>query len=162
MTAHDNGPKTAVSEEKLNAAERKRYFRLIYAQTFRWLAAGLVISAIVGALYGDRMYTVWALCAVGSVFVCWGWFIYLRLDGMRIFGFKPNPKQKKVPYFHQRFKEKRPNRPAFRKDSADFDDDLNDATLVDAERFSERQQEMVRVYERIAAGVLLVLVSFII
>lgn len=143
-------------------SERKRYLRLVYARTFKWLAAGLVLSAVIGALYGDRMYTVWALCAVGSVFVCWGWFIYLRLDGMRVFGFKPNPKQKKVPYIHQRFKEKRPYRPAFRKDSADFDDDLNDATLVDAERFTERQQEMVRVWERIVAGVLLVLLSFVI
>ena len=146
----------------MSSEEKKKYFRLIYARTFRWLAVGLVISAIVGALYGNRMYTVWALCAVGSVFVCWGWFVYLRLDGMRIFGFKPNAKQKKVPYFHRRFKEKRSNRPAFRKDSADFDDDLNDATLVDAERFSEREQEMVRVYERCAAGVLLIVISFII
>lgn len=146
----------------MSREEKRRYIRLIYARTFRWLAVGLVISAIIGALYGDQMYTVWALCAVGSVFICWGWFIYLRLDGMRIFGFKPNPKARKVPYLHQRFKEKRPNRPAFRKDSADFDDDLNDATLVDAERFTERQREMVRVWERAIAGVLLFVVSFII
>lgn len=155
MTGHGKEPAD-------DRQERKKYFRLIYARTFKWLAAGLVLSAVIGALYKDRIYTVFALCAVGSVFVCWGWFIYLRLDGMRIFGFKPNPKGKKIPYFHQRFKEKRPNRPAFRKDSRDFDDDLNDATAVDAERFTERQQEMVRVYERILAGVVLVLVSFVV
>lgn len=146
----------------MSPAEKKKYIRLIYARSFRWLAVGLVLSAIIGALYGQRIYTVFALCAVGSVFVCWGWFIYLRLDGMRIFGFKPNPKGKKIPYFHQRFKEKRSNRPAFRKDSADFDDDLNDATLVDAERFTERQQEMVRVLERMLAGALLLILSFVI
>ena len=146
----------------MSREEKRRYIRLIYARTFRWLAVGLVISAIIGALYGDQMYTVWALCAVGSVFVCWGWFIYLRLDSMRIFGFKPNPKTKKVPYLHQRFKEKRFYRPAFRKDSADFDDDLNDATLVDADRFTERQQDMVRVWERTIAGVLLFIFSFMI
>ena len=35
--------------------ERKRYIRLIYARTFRMLGIGLVISAIVGGLYGHRM-----------------------------------------------------------------------------------------------------------
>lgn len=146
----------------MSSDEKRRYTRLIYAGTFKWFAVGLVISVMIGALYGDQMYTVWALCAVGSVFISWGWFIYLRLDGMRIFGFKPNPKERKVPYFHQRFKEKRPYRPAFRKDSADFDDDLNDATLIDAERFTERQQEMARVLERVIAGVLLSAVSFLV
>lgn len=146
----------------MSSDEKRRYTRLIYAGTFKWFAVGLVISVMIGALYGDQMYTVWALCAVGSVFISWGWFIYLRLDGMRIFGFKPNPKERKVPYFHQRFKEKRHYRPAFRKDSADFDDDLNDATLIDAERFTERQQEMARVLERVIAGVLLFAVSFLV
>lgn len=146
----------------MSSDEKRRYTRLIYAGTFKWFAVGLVISVMIGALYGDQMYTVWALCAVGSVFISWGWFIYLRLDGMRIFGFKPNPKERKVPYFHQRFKEKRPYRPAFRKDSADFDDDLNDATLIDAERFTERQQEMARVLERVIAGGLLFAVSFLV
>jgi len=143
--------------------EKKRYLRLIYAGTFRILAVGLVLSAIVGGLYGDRMYTVWALCAVGSILLCWGWFIYLRLDGMRIFGFKPDPKPgRKVPYIHQRFKNKRAYRPAFRKDSADFDDDLNDATAVDAERFDEHHREMARVWSRVAAGLLLFILSFLI
>ena len=147
----------------MSREERKKYIRLIYAQGFRWLAAGLVLSAIIGGLYGHRMYTVRALCAVGSLLVCWGWFIYLRLDGMRIFGFKPNPKEgTKVPYFHQRFKHKRPARPAFRKDSADFDDDLNDATVVDAERFSEHQRDMARAWSRACAGIGLLLVSFLI
>ena len=146
----------------MSSDEKRRYTRLIYAGTFKWFAVGLVISVMIVALYGDQMYTVWALCAVGSVFISWGWFIYLRLDGMRIFGFKPNPKERKVPYFHQRFKEKRPYRPAFRKDSADFDDDLNDATLIDAERFTERQQEMARVLERVIAGGLLFAVSFLV
>lgn len=142
--------------------ERKRYLRLIYARTFRMLSIGLVISAIVGGLYGHRMYTVWAMCAVGSVLVCWGWFIYLRLDGMRIFGFKPNPEKTRVPYIHRRFKEKKLDRPAFRKDSADFDDDLTAATMVDAEGFSEHQAEMSRVWARVCAGILLFVISFFI
>lgn len=142
--------------------ERKRYFRLIYAQTFRLLGIGLVISAIVGALYGHRMYTVWAMCAAGSVLLCWGWFIYLRLGGMRLFGFKPNPTKTRVPYIHRRFKDQKLHRPAFRKDSTDFDDDLTAATSVDAEAFSEHAAEMARVWARAAAGILLFLVSFFI
>lgn len=139
--------------------DKKRYLRLIYAQTFRWFGIGLALCAIVGGAYGHRMYTVWALCAAGSILICWGWFIYLRLDGMRVFGFKPNPASPKVPYIHQRFK-KRSYRPAFRKDSADFDDDLNSATAVDAERFSDRAREMARIWARVAAGVLLFALSF--
>ena len=142
--------------------EKKRYFRLIYAQSFRLLSLGLVISAIVGRIYASTMYTVWAMCAAGSLMLCWGWFTYLKLDGMRIFGFQQNEQQPKVPYIHQRFKQKRPHRPAFRKDSADFDDDLTAATAVDAEAFSERQAQMAKVWARTTAGVLLFLISFII
>ena len=142
--------------------ETKRYFRLIYAQTFRLFGIGLVISALVGGLYGSAMYTEWALCAVGSLLICWGWFCYLGLSGMRLFGFKSNPGQTRVPYIHRRFKEKRPHRPAFRKDSADFDDDLTAATVVDSGSFSQRAAEMARVWARAGAGVLLFLVSFII
>lgn len=140
--------------------EKKQYLRLIYAQTFRWFGICLALCALVGGVYGDRMYTVWALCAAGSILICWGWFIYLRLDGMRIFGFKPNPDSRKVPYIHRRFKNAHPHRPAFRKDSTDFDDDLNSATAVDAERFSERAQEIARIWARVAAGILLFALSF--
>ena len=144
----------------MNHDEKKRYLRLIYAQTFRLLGVCLALCTIIGGVYGDRMYTVWALCAAGSILICWGWFLYLRLDGMRLFGFKPNPKSRKVPYIHQRFKNKRPYRPAFRKDSADFDDDLSSATAVDAEQFSDRMREMARVWARVAAGILLFVLSF--
>ena len=142
--------------------EKKRYLRLIYAQVFRLLSIGLVISCLVGGIYGDALYTVFAMCAVGSVLVCWGWFIYLRLDGMRLFGFKPNAAKTKVPYIHRRFKNQRPHRPAFRKDSADFDDDLTAATAVDAEGFSEHAAEMARVWARVVSGVLLFIISFLI
>lgn len=142
--------------------ERKRYLRLIYARSFRLLSIGLVISAIVGGLYGNTMYTVWAMCAVGSILICWGWFLYLRLDGTGIFAFLPKGAKPKVPYIHRRFKDKRPHRPAFRKDSMDFDDDLTSATAVDSEAFSEHAAEMARIWARAAAGVLLFLISFLI
>ena len=142
--------------------EKKRYLRLIYAQSFRLLSIGLVISAIVGGLYGDALYTVFALCAVGSLLVCWGWFIYLGLGGMRLLGFKPNREKTRVPYIHRRFKNRRPHRPAFRKDSSDFDDDLTAATMVDAEGFSGHAAEMARVWARVVSGVLLFIISFLI
>ena len=142
--------------------EKKRYGRLIYAQTFRLLSMGLIISALVGGIYGDAMYTVWAMCAAGSVLLCWGWFTYLKLEGMGIFGFQTKTPKTKVPYIHQRFKQQRPHRPAFRKDSADFDDDLTAATAVDEASFSHRQAQMAKVWARAAAGVLLFLISFLI
>ena len=104
--------------------------------------------------------TVRALCAAGSLMLCWGWFSYLKLEGMRIFWLKPSQASPKVPYIHQRFKGKRPHRPAFRKDSADFDDDLTSATAGDLEAFSERAAAMSRVWARAGAGVLLFVVSF--
>ena len=144
----------------MSREERKRYLRLIYAKTFRLVGIGLVLSAIVGGLYGNTMYMVWALCAVGSLMLCWGWFCYLKRKGMRIFGSKPVSEESRVPYIHRRFKQKRPHRPAFRKDSADFDDDLTAYTAVEEESFSEEAATMARVWARGAAGVLLYLISF--
>ena len=146
----------------MSREEKKKYLRLVYAQAFRLFGICLVISAIVGGIYGSTMYTVWALCAAGSVVMCWGWFSYLQLKGMRLFGFKPKAQKAAVPYIHRRFKEKRPHRPAFQKDSADFDDDLTAATAVDAENFSEEAVKMAGILSKAAAGVLLYLVSFFI
>ena len=146
----------------MNRQERKKYFRLIYARAFRLFGICLVISAIVGGIYGSTMYTVWAMCAAGSLVICWGWFLYLQMKGMRLFGFKAKSQESDVPYVHRRFKQKRPHRPAFQKDAADFDDDLTSATAVDEESFSEEAVKMARVWAKVAAGVLLYLVSFFI
>ena len=146
----------------MTRAEKKKYLRLIYAKTFRLFGICLVISALIGGLYQSTMYAVWAMCAVGSVVICWGWFLYLQIKGMVLFGFKKKSKESSVPYIHRRFKEKRPHRPAFQKDSTDFDDDLTAETSVDTEVFSENQVKMARVWARVAAGVLLYVVSFFI
>ena len=142
--------------------EKKKYLWLIYAKTFRLLGVGLVISALVGGIYHSTMHAVWAMCAVGSLLICWGWFLYLQLKGMRLFGIKRKDKKQSVPYIHRRFKEKRPHRPAFQKDATDFDDDLTSQTVVDEEAFSENTAKMARVWARVAAGVLMYLVSFFI
>ena len=146
----------------MSREEKKKYLRLIYAQTFRLLGICLVISALVGGIYRSTMYAVWAMCAAASVVMCWGWILYLQLKGMRLFGRKAKAQKDTVPYIHRRFKEKRPHRPAFQKDAADFDDDLTAATVVDSETFTEEQVKMARVWARVAAGVLLYVISFFI
>jgi len=142
--------------------ERKKYIRLIYKSAFRYLGVMLVLSLIVGALLGGGAYMVNALCAFGFVMICWGWFTYLKMTGMRPFGRNPNKKKAKVPYFHKRFKDKKPYRPAFRMDSEDFDDDLTSATAAAEEEFTEKQVDRARAIARAACGVIMVIVSFFI
>ena len=142
--------------------ERKRYFRLIYQRTFRHLGAALVIALLTGTLLGGGIMMVSALCAAGFVLIAWGWFTHLKRIGMQPFGRIQKRKGPKVPWLHRRFKEQKPHRPSFRMDSADFDDDLTSATMVNAEDFSEKQQLAALTIARIVAGALLVVFSFFI
>ena len=142
--------------------DRKRYFRLIYQRTFRHLGAALVIALLTGTLLGGGIYVVSALCAAGFVLIAWGWFTHLKRIGMQPFGRIKKRKGPKVPWLHRRFKEQRSHRPSFRMDSADFDDDLTSATMVNAEDFSEKQQLAANAIARMMAGVLLVVFSFFI
>jgi len=147
----------------MQKSERKKYIRLIYSQTFRHLGVTLVISLLLGSLLGGGVYLMNALCALGFVMICWGWFTYLKMTGMnpfsRVFGKK---KAAKVPYIHRRFKDKRLHRPSFQMDSADFDDDLTAETLVSEEIFTERQAAIARMTARLVCGAVLVLFSFFI
>lgn len=140
--------------------DQKRYIRLIYRRTFRYLGAALVIALLAGTLLGGGIYMVNALCAAGFAMICWGWFTYLKMTGMRLWGRKP--KKKTVPYLHRRFKEKKPHRPSFRMDSTDFDDDLTSATMVSEELFTPKQQYASRAAARAICGALLVILSFLI
>ena len=142
--------------------DKKRYFRLICQRTFRYLGTALVIAMLTGTLLGGGIYMVSALCAAGFVMICWGWFTYLKMTGMRPFGRSSGKEKPKVPWMHRRFKENRPHRPSFRMDSADFDDDLTSATMVSEEDFSEKQQDAARAIARAVCGVLLVILSFFI
>lgn len=142
-------------------SERRRYVRLIYSRTFRYLGVTLVISLLLGTLLGGGVYTVNVVCALGFVMICWGWFTYLKMTGMRLPGVTGKRKIK-VPYIHRRFKDKRPSRPAFRMDSMDFDDDLTAATVVSEEIFTERQTDAARAISRIACGLIMVILSFVI
>ncbi len=142
--------------------ERKRYLRLIYQRTFRYLAWALVIALLTGTLLGGGIFVVSALCAAGFVLIAWGWFAYLKLSGQNPFGRLKAKKKPKVPWLHRRFKEERAHRPSFSMDSADFDDDLTSATMVNAEDFSEKQQLAAAAIARMIAGALLVVFSFFI
>ncbi len=142
--------------------EQKRYFRLIYQRTFRYLSAALVIALLTGTLLGGGFYTVSAVCAAGFVLIAWGWFTHLKLSGFNPFGRMKARQKPKVPWLHRRFKEQRPHRPSFRMDSADFDDDLTSATMVNKEDFSQTQQLTSAAIARLLAGALLVLFSFFI
>ena len=139
--------------------ERKKYLRLIYSRTFRYLGSMLVIALLLGALLGGGIYMVHAVCALGFVMICWGWFTYLKMTGMRPFG-NFSRKSKKIPYIHRRFKDKRPSRPSFLMDSEDFDDDLTSATMVSEEIFSQKQIDTARAIARAICGLIMVALSF--
>ncbi|MEA5039119.1 MAG: hypothetical protein VB086_04695 [Clostridiaceae bacterium] len=143
----------------MDAETKRRYLRLIYARALHYLGGALVLAAIVAGLYHSRVYFVFACCAFGFAFFCWAWFSYMRLTGLRMFGFHPDRDTKRVPYVHRRFKERRPHRPSFAMGNAEFDDDLVRATSADEELFSERQSVLARVWARVVCGALLVFVS---
>jgi hypothetical protein len=67
------------SQNDLNPRDLRIYRRVILRRTFSYLGAGLVISAIVGGLYRDRMHFIWALCAIGAIFLAYGWLEYLKM-----------------------------------------------------------------------------------
>ena len=140
----------------------KRYIRLIYQRTFRYLGAALVVALPAGALLGGGIYVINAVCAAGCVLLCWSWFTYLKLDGMRFFERFGKRKKTEVPYFHRKDKGEKTHRPSFRMDSEDFDDDLTSATAVSKELFTRRQQDTAAAIARSVSGALMVLFSFFI
>lgn len=140
--------------------DRKKYIRLIFSRTFRYLGIMLVVSLLLGALLGGGVYMMNAVCAIGFVMLGWGWFTYLQMTGMHFPGRNRRQKKAAVPFIHRRFKEHRSHRPSFRMDSSDFDDDLTSATMVTEEIFSKKQVEAARAIARGACGVLLILLSF--
>lgn len=142
--------------------ERKKYIRLIYRHTFRYMGVMLVMALLIGALLGGGIYMVHAVCALGFVMITWGWFTYLKMTGMRPFGRNTGKKKAIIPYVHRRFKDKKPYRPSFRMDSSDFDDDLTGSTMVSEEIFTEKQIEAARALSRAICGLIMVIISFFI
>ena len=149
-------------DDKLTPAEAKTYRLVLFRRTFSYFGTGLVISAIVGGLYRDRMHFIWAICAVGAILVAFGWFEYLKMTDSLHFFHKSIPKKVKTPYSLRKEKETKRHKPAFMQKSEDFEDDLTPETTADIEIFSEKRRSFALIISRVAAGVLLLVASFII
>ena len=142
--------------------EKKHFRRVILRRSMTYLGSGLVGSALVGGLYGDRLHFTWALCAFGGLLLAWAWFTYLAADPSSVLHrWKSWEKKKKqVPYALRR-DEKRSHRanPAFLRGNEDFDDDLAAETAVDEEILSEKEKERAVIISRLIAAVLFFLIS---
>ena len=150
------------SHNDLNPRDLRIYRRVILRRTFSYLGAGLVISAIVGGLYHDRMHFIWALCAIGAIFLAYGWLEYLKMTDSLPFFHTKKAKNIKTPFIWRNQKQKKWHKPAFMQNSEDFEDDLTAQTIADIEIFSEKRQSVALIISRAAAGILLLIASFVI
>ena len=148
--------------DRMTPEESRKYRLVLFRRTFSYLGTGLVISAIIGGLYRDRMHFIWALCAVGAIFIAFGWFEYLKLTDSLPFFHKRKAKKIKTPYAFRKEKEARRHKPSFMQKGEDFEDDLTPETTADIEIFSEKRRSYALIISRIAAGFLLLILSFLI
>lgn len=145
----------------MDKRDRQQYIRLIYGRTFSYLGIMCVIALLVGALLGGGVFMVNAMCAFGFVMLCWGWFTYLKMTGMRPFRLRTREKKAKIPYILRRFKEKKWHKPSFRMESEDFDDDLTSSTVAKEENFTQKQVDTARAIARAVCGAIMVAISFL-
>ena len=150
------------SQNDLNERELGIYRRVILRRTFSYLGAGLVLSAIVGGLYQDRMHFIWALCAFGSIFIAYGWLEYLKMTDSLPFFHTKKAKKIKTPFIWRNQQQHKHHKPAFMQNSEDFEDDLTAQTIADIEIFSEKRRSIALIISRVAAGILLLILSFLI
>jgi len=147
------------SADKQNA----NTFRLIlFRRIFSYLSVGLVISAILGGLYQDRLHFIWGLCAVGAILIAMGWWKYLQATDSLPFRYPKRTKKSKVPYILRKEKERKRHKPAFLQNAEDFEDDLTPYTTADMECLDKKQHASVLIIARVAAGILLFALSFVI
>lgn len=150
------------ASEQMSREDRKKYIRLIFNRSFKYLGVTLVVTLLLGTLLGGGVYMMYSASAVGFVMLCWGWFTYLKMSGSLAALSLGKKLRAKVPYSLRRFKERRPHRPAFRMDSDDFDDDLTAATAISQDIFTEKQLDAAFAISRAVCGVMLVIFSFFI
>ena len=146
----------------MNKKDKKQYIRLIYGRTFSYLGVMCAIALIVGALLGGGIFMVNAMCAFGFVMLCWGWFTYLKMTGMRPFRIGRKKEKAKTPYILRRFKDKKRHKPSFRMNSEDFDDDLAASTVAKEENFTQKQVDAARAIARAVCGAIMVGITFLI
>ena len=145
----------------MDKRDRQQYIRLIYGRTFSYLGIMCVIALLVGALLGGGVFMVNAMCAFGFVMLCWGWFTYLKMTGMRPFRLRKREKKASTPYILRRFKEKKGHKPSFSMESEDFDDDLTSSTVAKEENFTQKQVDTARAIARAVCGAIMVAISFL-
>ena len=142
-------------------ARKGMYIRLIYRNSFRLLSISLIISALLGGVYGMRLYFIYGLSASGCLCLCAAWFTYLSAKGFSpLLPFSPR-KTAKVPYSLRRFKAVA-HRPAFLMDYRDFDDDLTAVSAVDETAFDGAQVRKAKMLSRLSCGAVLVALSLLI
>lgn len=160
MRSHKSPQKD--KQPPLSDRERRAWRLILLRRTFGYLGAGLVCSAVVGGLYRDRLHFIWALCAVGAIIIAMGWFEYLRMTDSLPFFKSSKPKKTKTPYAWRRDKQNGRHKPAFMQRAEDFEDDLTPYTTADTELLDERRRSLALVISCMAAGALLLVISFII
>lgn len=143
--------------------QEKQTFRLVLLRHLSaYFSAGLVISALLGGLYQDRLHFIWGLCAAGAILLAMGWWEYLRITDSLPFRSRKKAKKTTVPYILRKEKEKKRHKPAFLQNAEDFEDDLTPYTTADMEILGEKRRAYALILARIAAGVLLFVLSFVI
>ncbi|MBQ7921136.1 MAG: hypothetical protein IJ325_00970 [Clostridia bacterium] len=144
-------------------AREKSTFRLVLIRRlFGYLSTGLVVSAILGGLYRDRLHFIWGLCAAGAICIAMGWWEYLRITDSLPFRKRKKDSKNHVPYILRKDKEKKRHKPAFLQNAEDFDDDLTPYTTADMEILGEKRRAYAFIAARISAGLLLFILSFVI
>ena len=91
-----------------------------------------------------------------------GWWEYLRVTDSLPFRRQKKAKKPAVPFILRKDKEKKRYKPAFLQNAEDFEDDLTPYTTADMEILSEKSRSSVLITARVAAGVLLFILSFVI
>lgn len=146
----------------MDRGDKKKYRLVLFRRMFSYIGTGLVVSALVGGLYSDRLHFIWALCAVGALLIGWGWYEYLKLTGSFAFMGKNKSKKEIVPYMLRKDKTAKMHKPAFMQKAEDFEDDLTPYTTADTDFFTEEQLKKLLIISRVSAGAILFLISFFI
>ncbi len=144
---------------RMNDLIRNGKWRLL---TFRkgmlHFAAMLVLSALAAGLFQSRVYFMFASCAAGVLLAAGAWFRYCRWKDGKPLRSLPA----RVPEMYRGAGRRKRYKPAFLMDSRDFDDDLTAYTMAAEEDFTDGERTASEIWAGLAAGLLLIMISFII
>ena len=135
--------------------KQRKWRLLVFRRAMVRLSAALVISALAAGLYRMRAYFAFAACAAGVLLLARAWWGYCGWRDHRPYRRDTG----KVPYMLRKEKGKKPHKPAFLMNSADFDDDLNALTAVGEDGFSEDQCRIADISAAVLSGLLMIFFS---